>query len=170
MQVRVFIGVSLDGFIAREDGSLDFLKPFEGEDHGYDEFMCSIDVLVVGRSTYDSVLGFDAWPWEGKRVVVLTHRPLDARYGETTHTGTLAPLIARLVAEGVRGVYLDGGIAIRQGLEEDVVDEMTISTVPVMIGAGRRAVGGPPQTKAWTLGLVRQYPSGLVQVRYERKR
>jgi dihydrofolate reductase len=124
---------------------------------------------VVGRSTYDTVLGFDTWPWDGKRVVVLTHRPLDARHGETTHEGALAPLIARLGAEGVRGVYLDGGVAIRQGLDEDLIDDMTISTVPVMIGAGRRLFGGPPQTKTWTLVSVQRYPSGLVQARYERR-
>src|SRR5574341_1149226 len=84
VRVSVFVGVSIDGFIAREDGSLDYLKPFEGEDHGYEEFMRSVDALVVGRSTYETVLGFDAWPWEGKRVVVLTHRPIVAGHGETT--------------------------------------------------------------------------------------
>ena len=72
MRVSVFVGVSIDGFIAREDGSLDYLKPFEGEDHGYDEFMRTVDALVVGRSTYETGLGFDAWPWTGKRVIVLT--------------------------------------------------------------------------------------------------
>jgi dihydrofolate reductase len=170
MRVSVFVGVSIDGFIAREDGSLDYLKPFEGENHGYDEFMNAIDALIVGRSTYDTVLGFDPWPWEGVRVVVLTHRPLTARHGETSHAGALAPLVARLSAEGVRGVYLDGGVAIRQGLEEDLVDAMTISTIPVMIGSGRRLFGGPPRTKRWTLVTVRQFPSGLVQARYERVR
>ena len=170
MRVSVFVGVSIDGFIAREDGSLDYLKPFEGEDHGYDEFMRTIDALVVGRSTYETVLGFDAWPWTGKRVVVLTHRPLTPRHGETTHEGAVAPLVARLAREGVGRVYLDGGVAIRQGLDEDLVDDMTISTVPVMIGAGRRLFGGPQQTKAFTLAAVGGYPNGLIQARYERRR
>lgn len=170
MRVSVFVGVSIDGFMAREDGSLDYLEPFESENHGYDDFMRSIDALVVGRATYDTVLGFDAWPWEGKRVLVLTHRGLEARHGETTHEGPLAPLVARLAAEGVGRVYLDGGIAIRQGLDEDLVDDMTISTAPVTIGTGRRLFGGPPQTKSWTLVSVQRYPSGLVQARYERKR
>ena len=170
MRVSVFVGVSIDGFIAREDGSLDYLAPFEGEDHGYAEFMQTIDALVVGRGTYDTALGFDAWPYGGKRVVVLTHRPLEPRHGETTYAGTLAPLVAGLAADGVRRVYLDGGVAIRQALDEDVIDDMTISTVPVVIGAGRRLFGGRPQTRTWALAATRSWPSGLVQARYERTR
>ena len=170
MRISVFVGVSIDGFIARENGSLDFLAPFEGEDHGYQEYMRSVDALVVGRATYETVLGFNKWPWQGKRVVVLTHRPIDARHCETTHTGTLAPLAALLAAEGVRRVYLDGGVAIRQGLDEDLVDDMTISTVPKTIGAGRPLFGGAPRTAAWTLTSVRGFASGLVQARYERAR
>ena len=170
MRVSVFVGVSIDGFLARADGALDFLAPFEGEEHGYHEHMRSIDALVVGRATYDTVLGFDAWPYDGKRVVVLTHRSIVPRHGETTHEGPLAPLVARLARDGVRAVYLDGGVAIRQGLEEDLVDDMTVSTVPVLIGAGRPLFGGRAQTTTWTLAFARAYPSGLVQARYERRR
>ncbi len=168
MQVSVFVGVTIDGFIAREDGSLDYLAPFEGEEHGYVDFMRTIDCLVVGRATYETVLGFEAWPWDGKRVVVLTHRPIDARHGETTHEGALAPLMAKLASEGVRRVYLDGGVAIRQGLEEELIDDMTISTVPVMIGSGRKLFGAKNMTKSWRFVAVQAFPNGLVQVRYER--
>jgi dihydrofolate reductase len=170
MQIGIFVGVSIDGFIAHEDGGLDFLTPFEGEDHGYEEHMRSIDALVVGRATYDTVLGFASWPWAGKRVVVLTHRPIDAAHGETTYGGPLAPLAARLASEGVRRVYLDGGVAIRQALDENLVDDMTISTVPRTIGRGRPLFGGAPRTAPWTLVSVRSFPSGLVQARYERAR
>jgi dihydrofolate reductase len=170
MRISVFVGVSLDGFIAGQDGSLDFLRPFEGEDHGYQEFMHSIDAIVVGRATYDAVLGFAAWPFADKRVVVLTHRPLRALHGETSHAGLLAPLARRLAAEGVRRVYLDGGVAIRQGLDEDLVDDMTISTVPKSIGVGRPLWGGIPRMVDWVLASQRSYPSGMVQVRYKRAR
>jgi dihydrofolate reductase len=168
MRISVFVGVSIDGFIASEDGGLDFLDPYGGEEHGYEEFIRSIDTIVVGRVTYDTVLAFPDWPYEGKRVVVLTHRPLVARRGETTYAGPLAPLAARLAAEGVRHVYLDGGVAIRQGLDEDLVDDMTISTVPVTLGAGRPLFGGAPRTTRWTLSSFRSLASGLVQGRYER--
>jgi dihydrofolate reductase len=169
VKVIVFVGTSIDGFIAEANGGLDFLKPFEGEEHGYDDFFRSIDTLVVGRATYQTVLGFEAWPYKGKRVVVLTHRPLQPKYGETTHQGELAPLFIRLAAEGARHVYLDGGVAIRQGLRERLVDEMTISTVPITLGAGRPLFGGDVQTTAWRLVSFRQLPSGLVQARYARQ-
>ena len=72
MTASVFIGTSLDGFIAREDGSLDWLPAGGGEPHGYDEFFASVDALVIGRKTYETVLGFDAWPYGAKPVVVLS--------------------------------------------------------------------------------------------------
>lgn len=170
MRISVFVGVTIDGFLAREDGSYDFLRPYEGDEHGYTEFIKTVDALVVGRETYETVLGFEAWPWKGKRVIVLTHRPIDARHGETTHSGALAPLAERLAGEGVRRVYLDGGMAIRQGLDEDIVDDMTISTVPVTIGKGRPLFGGAPCTTPWRLVSVREHAKGLVQARYERAR
>lgn len=171
MKISVFCGVSIDGFLARDDGGLDYLAPFEGEEHGYTAFMASIDAIVVGRVTYDTVLAFPEWPYGEKRVVVLTHRPLAPRHGETTYEGVLAPLAARLAAEGVRRVYLDGGIAIRQALAEDLVDDMTISTVPRTIGSGRPLFGGiASHTHAWELVEQRRFPSGLAQARYERRK
>src|SRR5438876_1199603 len=157
MRISVFVGVTIDGFIARQDGRFDFLAPFERDEHGYEEFMRSVDVLLIGRATYETVLPFEVWPYSGKRVIVLTHRPLDARHGETTYSGALAPMATRLAAEGVGRVYLDGGIAIRQGLDEDLVTDMTIATVPVTIGAGRPLFGGAPCTNAWMLTSVRNY-------------
>jgi dihydrofolate reductase len=170
MKISVFVGVSIDGFIAREDGRYDFLTPFEGHDHGYADFIRTVDALVVGRATYETALGFDAWPWADKRVVVLTHRPIEPRHGETVHAGVLAPLASRLAAEGVQRVYLDGGVAVRQALDEDLVDDMTISTVPRTIGAGRRIFGGAPSTTAWTLVSASTYANGIVQSRYARSR
>jgi dihydrofolate reductase len=171
MQVSVFVGVSIDGYIARADGGLDFLAPFEGEEHGYQEYIQTIDVLVVGRATWEIVQGFAAWPWADKRVIVLTHRALEAARGEETHSGTLAPLAARLAAEGARRVYLDGGVAIRCGLDEDLVDDMTITTVPRTIGAGIPLfAGAQPCTTAWRPAAVHGFPSGMVQVRWERAR
>ena len=170
MRISVFVGVSIDGFIARTNGSFDFLKPFEGDDHGYEEFMRSVDALVIGRATYEVVLGFGGWPYADKRVIVLTHRPIEAGNGETTHEGSLAPLATRLVSERVGRVYLDGGKAIRQGLDEDLVDDMILSTVPVTIGEGIPLFGGAACTTRWKLAESRSYPKGLVQARYERAR
>lgn len=170
MRTSVFVGVSIDGFLARTDGSFDFLDPWGNQEHGYTAFFGSVDTLVIGRATYDLVLTFGEWPYGDKRVVVLTHRPIDAKHGETAHEGALAPLIAQLESEGRRHIYLDGGRTIRQGLDEDVVDDMTISTVPVTIGAGIPLFGGAPCTTAWNLAASRSYPNGLVQAHYERAR
>jgi dihydrofolate reductase len=169
MRISVFVGLTLDGFLAREDGSLDYLTPFEGGEHGYAEFMRTVDALVIGRATWDTAQSFTPWPYAGKRVVVLTHRPLDARHSETTHQGLLAPLARRLEAEGVRRVYLDGGAAIRQGLDEGLVDDLTLTTVPVMIGRGRPMFGGARAgTWSWKLAASRTFEQGLVQTRWEK--
>jgi dihydrofolate reductase len=169
--VAVYIAVSLDHYIARDDGSLDWLARVQGdggEDYGYAAFMASVDALVLGRSTWDTVLGFDAWPYEAKRVVVLTHRALSATHGEETHAGALAPLFERLGAEGVTRVYLDGGAAIRQALAEGLVDELTLSVVPVLLGAGRPLFARGLPELSMRLVEAKGYPSGLAQLRYVR--
>jgi dihydrofolate reductase len=131
--------------------------------------MRTIDTMVIGRETYETVLPFETWPYDGKRVVVLTHRPLASRYGEITYAGELAPLAMQLASEGVRRVYLDGGAAIRQGLDADVVDDMTISLVPRTIGTGRRLFReGLPGTTSWDTTGVQHYPDRIVQVHYQR--
>lgn len=171
-EVAVYIAVSLDGFIARSDGSLDWLESVQvpGEDYGYANFFRHIDALVLGRGTYDAVLRFPEWPFTGKRVVVLTHWPVDPRHGETTHAGELKPLLKDLAQEGVRRVYLDGGAAVRQGLREDVVDELTLSWIPVLLGSGRPLFNHGLPGSQWRLQETRGFPSGLVQAHYRRAR
>jgi len=170
-QCSVFIAASLDGFIARPDGAIDWLGPMArpGEDYGYQRFFDSIDAIVFGRKTYETALGFDAWPYAGKRCVVLTHRPLEARHGEERHEGVLDVLVDRLGAEGVRRAYIDGGEVIRQFLAAGLIDDLTISIVPVLLGEGLPLFGGGAER--W-LRLVesRAFPSGLVQVEYRIER
>lgn len=169
MRVTVFCGMSIDGFIAEADGGLGFLDDFGNYDHGYTDHMASIDALVIGRSTYDTAAGFPDWPYAGKRVIVLTHRPIEAKHGETTHAGALRPLLDRLASDNVTHVYLDGGFAIRQGLDEGVIDAMVLSTVPVTLGAGRALFGGAAHTTRWDMVATRAFPDGLVQTTYHRR-
>ena len=132
MKVRfaVFIAVSLDGFIARPDGGIEWLRPFEGEDHGYEAFFARVDALVIGRGTYDTVLGFPSWPYGRKRVIVCTGRPANPAHGEELWSGPPRALAERLDREGVRRVYLDGGALIRSFLRDGLpVDELTINVV-----------------------------------------
>jgi dihydrofolate reductase len=170
--VSVYIAVSLDNFIARDDGALDWLEGVQdagGDDYGYAAFMDTVDAVVLGRNTYDSVRTFDLWPFDTKRVIVVTNRPLAASHGEEAYAGALGPLLDRLGRKGVRRVYLDGGATIRQGLDEGLVDDMTLSVVPVLLGRGRPLfTRGLPESQ-WELTSAESHPTGLVQIRYRRR-
>jgi dihydrofolate reductase len=165
-QCSVYIAVSLDGFIARPDGGLDWLAPFEqsGEDYGYKAFFDSVDALVIGRKTYDVVLGFEKWPYENKRCVVVTHAPPEAQHGETFFAGPLDALIGRMGKDGVRRIYVDGGALIRSFFAADLVDDVTLSVIPVLLGAGIPLFGGVERRTK--LVSSRSFPSGLVQLCY----
>ena len=170
-RVSVYIAVSLDGFIAREDGSLDWLNRVHDtgvEDYGYRAFIDTIDAVVMGRNTYDVVLGFDEWPFDGKHVVILTHRPLTPTHAETTHKGDLRPLLRTLGDMAFRRIYLDGGIAIRQGLAEGLVDDITLSWIPVLLGKGRALFADGIPESGWQLSDSKSFSSGLVQASYRR--
>lgn len=170
-QFSVFLALSLDGFIAREDGGIDWLMKYEdpeNEDYGFKEFFDTVDVLVMGRNTYDVARSFDAWPYGDKRVIVLTHRPLELRHNEKTHLGPLAPLVESLGDAGVRRIYLDGGNAIRQGLAAKLVDDMTLTLIPTVLGEGIPLFGADVPESDWRLLESKSYSNGSVQVRYER--
>jgi dihydrofolate reductase len=170
MEVRfaVFIATSLDGFIARPDGGLDWLDPFHDEDHGYGAFFAGVDALVIGRGTYDTVLGFPAWPYGGKRVIVCTTRTATPAHGEELWSGPPRELAERLDREGVRRVYLDGGVLIRGFLREGLVDEVTVDVVPILLGAGRPLFASGLPELPLRLLEAKSFPSGLVQLRYAR--
>ncbi|MGA9389303.1 MAG: dihydrofolate reductase family protein [Candidatus Sulfotelmatobacter sp.] len=176
MMISVFVGTSLDGFIARANGDLDFLPPGGGEPHGYDEFIATVDTLVIGRKTFETVLAYPTWPYGNRRVVVLSGRPLDfsaVRGGVVEQmAGSPAEIVARLVASGAQHVYVDGGVTIQGFLRAGLIQRLTITRVPVLIGEGIPLFG------ALDLGALhrdirlrhiatRQYPSGLVSSEYE---
>jgi len=170
MKASVFVGTSLDGFIARTDGALDFLPPGGGEPHGYNEFIASVDALVIGRKTYETVLGFDTWPYGQKPVFVLSTRPLapapDAAVVEHL-SGPVAAIPSQLEARGIRHVYVDGGITVQGFLRAGLIQRLIITRVPVLIGTGIPLFG--PTTRDIILKHIatRQYASGLVQSEYE---
>src|SRR5271168_2157720 len=136
MAVSVFVGTSVDGFIARRNGSFDFLPEGGGEPHGYDEFMASVDALLIGRNTFETVLAFPEWPYGKKRVVVLSSRPVDfsgvrgriASGGVAEQmSGDPAEIVAKLAASGVQHIYVDGGITIQRFLRAGLVHRLTIT-------------------------------------------
>lgn len=226
LRCTVFVGSSIDGFIARRDGALDFLDgppgdagsagadaptggrgsagpgavpggddtagadgdagPIEGrsasakaddavDDSGYEALLDEIDVLVMGRSTYDVVadlvdLATD-WPWPVP-VVVLTTRPLETPTGADVRTmaGTVTEVAAAILAEGWRRAYVDGGVVARQFLAADLVDRVTVTTVPVLIGDGVRLFGDLDGDRWFTADEPRLLAGGLVQTTWHRVR
>ena len=170
VKASVFVGTSLDGFIARADGSLDFLPPGGGEPHGYSEFIASVDALVIGRKTYETVLAFDTWPYGQKPVFVLSTRPLaPAPEGAVVEhlSGPPAAIAAQLEARGIRHIYVDGGITVQGFLRAGLIQRLIVTRVPVLIGTGIPLFG--PTTRDIILKHIatRQYASGLVQSEYE---
>jgi dihydrofolate reductase len=167
---HVFIATSVDGYIARSDGRIDWLQRAElpGEDYGYARFFAACDVLVLGRKTWETVAGFGAWPYAGKRSVVLTHRPLTPLANEEVFSGSPRALAERLGREGARRVYVDGGAVISQFLAEGLIDELTVTQVPVLLGDGVPLFG--PGRPELGLALVesRAFPSGVVQTTWRR--
>ena len=171
MTVSVFVGTSVDGFMARPNGALDFLPPGGGEPHGYDEFIASVDALVIGRNTFEIVLAFREWPYGDKRVVVLSSQPLDlsaVRGGRVEQmTGTPAEIVSKLAAGGAQHLYVDGGITIQRFLRAGLVQRLIITRVPVLIGEGIPLFGSLPRDVRLRHVSTQHYPSGLVKSEYQ---
>jgi dihydrofolate reductase len=171
MKVSVFIGTSLDGFIARPNGALDFLPEGGGEPHGYNEFIATVDALVIGRNTFETVLAFPVWPYGDKRVVVLSSQPIDlsaVRGGVVEQmAGPPAEIVAKLAASGAHHLYVDGGITIQNFLRAGLIDRLTITRVPVLIGDGIPLFGALPRDVRLHHVATQHYPSGLVKSEYQ---
>jgi dihydrofolate reductase len=165
-RVSAFLGASLDGFIAEADGGLGFLKPFEQEEHGYAAFYASVDTLLMGRKTYETVLGFDEWPFPDRRVAVLTRNAPTPRFNERFLSGEPPEVLEALAALGARHVYADGGEVVTRFLAAGCLDALMITVVPVVLGTGIRLFATSPGTHALRLESARTYASGMVQLRY----
>ena len=171
----VFIATSLDGFIARSDGSIDWLNDANalvpaGEDCGFAEFCSSVDALVMGHNTFKQVLSFPEWPYGSKPVVVLSHslRSLPAQAPATVSLSAESPtaLVARLSAEGLRHLYIDGGLTIQSFLAANLIDEITITVIPVLLGSGKPLFGSLQRDVNLQLLGGRAYGFGFVQSTY----
>ncbi len=170
MKTTVFVGTSVDGFIARANGELDWLPPDGGEPHGYDEFIATVDALVMGRNTYDIVLAFDPWPYGEKPVFVLSTRPLAGTpTGVSVErlSGEPAEIVAQLAARGIQHIYVDGGITIQRFLRAGLIQRLILTRVPVLIGEGIPLFGVTGRDIALKHIATRHYASGLVQSEYE---
>jgi dihydrofolate reductase len=180
MKISVYIATSLDGFIARDDGELDWLPgadpEAEGgggeiEDYGYREFMESVDVLVMGRKTFEKVLSFGMWPYKGKRVIVLSSGSLEISNGlaSTVECRSCSPsdLVLALEEAGARHIYVDGGITVQRFMNEGLIHQIIITRIPILIGSGIPLFGPLASDVLLRHVETRQFPSGFVQSRYE---
>jgi len=170
VKASVFIGTSLDGFIARLNGEFDFLPADGGEPHGYTEFIATVDAIVMGRKTFEKVLTFEAWPYGDKRVVVLSNRPVDlsAAVGGVVEqmAGSPEEIVSQLARSGAHHLYIDGGITIQEFLRAGLIQRLIITRVPVLIGEGIPLFGSLPRDVRLHHIATRHYPSGLVQSEY----
>ena len=172
MRASVFVGTSIDGFLARPDGTFDFLSAGgSGEEpHGFEEFFATVDALVMGRNTYEVVLPFPEWPYGAKPVFVLSHRPLPpGRAGAVVErmAGEPAEVFSQLAARGVGHVYVDGGRTVQAFLRAGLVHRLVISRVPVLIGEGIPLFGPLDADVLLTHVATRTFAGGLVQSEYE---
>jgi dihydrofolate reductase len=173
VKISVFVGASVDGFIARTDGALDFLDVGGNEPHGYDEFIATVDTIVMGRKTFETVLGFGVWPYAERRVVVLSSRPVDlslptGRGGRVEQmAGPPAEIVSTLSAGGARHVYVDGGLTVQGFLRAGLVDRLVVSRVPVLIGSGIPLFGALPADIRLRHVATKAFRGGLVQSEYE---
>jgi dihydrofolate reductase len=175
MKASVYIATSLDGYIARENGDIDWLAAGDseesGEDYGYHEFVDSVDVLVMGRHSYEKVLSFGKWPYGNKPVVVLSsralHIPSDIAQTVESKSGSPAEVVKQLAERGAKHLYIDGGQTIQGFLNASLIQQLIITRIPILIGRGIPLFG--PLNRDLKLRHIetRSFATGLVQSRYQ---
>ena len=175
MKTTVYVGTSLDGFIARKDGNIDWLVQFQDKDvhDSYAEFMQRIDAIVIGRGTYETVLSYPSWPYDKKVFVLSTtikEIPNSLEGKATVLSMKPKELLSHLSAEGFSTIYIDGGKVIQSFLKADLVDEMIITRVPMLIGSGISLFGHLDNDLSFTHIQTKVHSDGLVKSYYERKR
>jgi dihydrofolate reductase len=170
MKTSVFCGVSVDGFLARTNHTFDFLDAGGQGAHGYDEFYAGVDVVVIGRNTFEVVQAFGQWPYGQKLVIVLSSRPIDLSSIQGVveqMSGSPATIVARLSARGCQSAYIDGGITIQRFLAAGLIERLIVTRVPVLIGTGIPLFGALPRDMLLRHVATRCFDGGLVQSEYE---
>jgi dihydrofolate reductase len=172
--VFIFIATSLDGFIAREDGSIDWLSMVDSpdEDYGYEDINESADTIIMGRKTYDKLMEFaDEFPHKDKKVYIISRKERAPEGNIIFTSKDPCDLVRELKLQVGKNIYIDGGAQIVQELmKQDLIDEYIISIIPVILGSGIALFGNSGMQKMLRLKYSSSFGSGLVQVAYERVR
>lgn len=172
MKTSVFVGTSLDGFIARLNGAFDFLTAggeVDGASNGFDAFLATVDAILLGRNTYDVVLPFPTWPYGSRPVFVLSSRPLappPALAVVERISGTPAEVLSALSARGLQHIYVDGGITIQRFLRAGLIDRLVITRVPILVGTGIPLFGPLDSDIRLQHVATRELPGGAIQCEY----
>ncbi|HET6559218.1 MAG TPA: dihydrofolate reductase family protein [Prolixibacteraceae bacterium] len=173
-KLYLFIAMSLDGYIAKQDDDISFLEQVEkqGEDYGYSKFIATVDTIVLGRKTYDKILSMNTEPPYGNReIYVITRTPRPDEGNVHYYSGRISILISSLRSKEGLHIYCDGGAeTVHHLLIADLVDEMIISVIPVLLGDGIALFKGGLEEKKLTLQSATSYEKGLVQMHYIRQR
>ncbi len=172
----LYIATSLDGYIAKPDDDLSFLKLVEkeGEDYGYAEFTANVDTIILGRKTYDWVakeMGPSYYDNGNRNVYVITRTERPDMGKTTFYTENLTELVQRLKNENGKSIYCDGGAEIvNELLKSDQIDELIISVIPVLVGNGTRLFKDGRPEQQLELVNVKTFDTGLIQLHYKRKK
>ena len=175
MKVSAFIATSLDGYIARPNGDINWLMAADNsdgtEDYGYKEFSDTVDCMIIGRNSMEIVMRFPEWPYEGKRVIVLSNTlketPSQLNGKVELYSGSLIKLVSELKNNGCNRIYIDGGKTIQSFINEDLITDITITTIPILLGEGLSLFGKTKHDIKLKHIESKSYPSGFVKSTYE---
>ena len=179
IKLSVFIAASLDGYIARYNGKLDWLETNSKqqsatEDYGYEALIGSVDCVVMGRNTFEKVVSFPTWPYHNKRLIVLSRRwkQIPDQFADLAelYSGKVELLTVELQNQGVRRVYIDGGVTIQSFLQAGLLSDITITTVPILLGGGIPLFTTTRGDIELELVKSQSFESGFVQSQYRFKR
>lgn len=172
-KISVYIATSIDGYIAKKDDGLDWLETFSpppetpNEDYGFKKFLNQIDALVMGKNTYKIASSANIWPYEGKRVIVLSSTLSSVCDKAEIYAGDIQHLIKKLWMEGIKYIYVDGGKTISQFLNAGLIDKLIISLIPIILGSGIPLFNNILKESWCRLISSQSYSNGLIQTRYE---
>jgi len=175
IRLSVFIATSLDGYIARLNGKLDWLEmnkdQRKDEDFGYQNFISSVDCIVMGRNSFEKAVSFPEWPYPNKRVIVLSRRwkQIPDQFADLAelYSGKVELLTVELQNQGVRRVYVDGGLTIQSFIQQGLLTDMTVTRLPILLGKGIPLFGNTDRDIELKLEKVKSFESGFVQSTYQ---
>ncbi|KTC64958.1 dihydrofolate reductase (plasmid) [Legionella adelaidensis] len=175
-KLSIFIAISLDGYIARHDGSIDWLIEANhlappGEDCGYKAFISTVDLMIMGRHSFEKVLSFNEWPYGNLPIIVLTSGSIDVpeHLEPFVSISNKKPhdLYQELEEKNFQHIYIDGGITIQQFLHAGLINEVTLTLIPILIGTGKRLFGDLDQDIELNHIATTSYLGGFVQIKYQ---